>query len=448
MPDRPRRDAPTMPMPEATAIARRTGRRSTCSAGSVCVRRAGGGVVAAVTATLVAAPAPASPACRDYECVAIIESDAPCFTTFASVLPSAIAGDMTVVGMIECIDAPRPFRWTPENGLEVIDVPGTSEGELEDINENGVAVGWARMADDGGLVGLIVGESGVFETVEPPAGWGNLWFSAINESGDIAGVVSPPVSSAFSPVLYDSATASFEVFRNPPDTVRWSVFGVTEDRAILGSVQRASPSALDGALLRDGVVDFLETSPDAPFTVVQGMSSDGIVSGYGLPTPISPPVPLAWNEEGALIPIQGDPNGRSASVLGVAPDGWRVGGWLREGNDIITATWRLDGRIFAIEPDDRACDFGDRDEAVDMAAGGLLVAEAVHAETLAAVAVIMRAVESDTAPADFDCDGQVGFSDLLYVLWAAQTPTEHYADLSGDGTVDLDDVLLVLESWD
>jgi len=392
------------------------------------------------------ATASAPEVCRDYECVAIIETDVPCISSFARVTPAAINSAMTVVGKIECITSQTPFRWTPEEGLEFIDIPDMVSGALEDINESGVAVGWAGVSGVG-QVGVIVMADGTVETVSAPPGWGYLFFSAINESGDIAGTVTPPASSAASPVLYDPATATFEVFPHPPDTISWAVSGITEDRTILGSVQRLDPISLDGAMLRDGVVELLETDPDARFAVVEGMSVNGVISGYGFASTTSPARPLAWNEDGALIPIQGDPSGRSAAVRGVAPDGWRVGGWQRDGGDNITTTWRPDGWIFAIEPDDRACGFGDLDEAVDMAAGGLLVAEAVHAETNAAVAVVLRAVDAGTAPADLDCDGAVGFSDLLYVLWASQTAHETVADVDGDGDVNFGDILFVVQSW-
>ena len=90
-------------------------------------------------------------------------------------------------------------------------------------------------------------------------------------------------------------------------------------------------------------------------------------------------------------------------------------------------------------------------EATPAQIGGFLIGLRMKGETVTEIAAAATVMRELAAKVEVDCDGLVGFTDLLIVLnaWGPcpEPPVRCPADLDHDGDVDFDDLLILLSNW-
>ncbi|HWB19385.1 MAG TPA: DUF3466 family protein [Phycisphaerales bacterium] len=361
-----------------------------------------------------------------------------------------VCGYYTVCG----IGANRPFIWKPLPGdpdhgtFTTIPLPpGFTSGQANDINDNGVVVGYGQKTGLG--FRAFIYKDGVSTELPPfhgpdEQGWSNA--NAINNAGTVVGYRS--IGSRESPINPKTAflwnekngfTDLYPLLTGPNS----EALDIDEDGTIVGWTGIAFQSTDQAFVFRNGSVSYLPTLPGFagatprttsgsfvggsanflvgiqyyPRAVVwrNGFIHDlGILPGHDMSTA------LAINDRGQTVGVSSSLQGDATLVL------W-LGGETFDINNLL-----LDPKNFGLGA---IYDINDQ---------GIMCGSGIEFFTPSHIAVVLRPVKHSDGDVNGDC--AVNIDDLTSVIlgWGK---SHDPADLDQDGVVDAPDMLLVIENW-
>lgn len=374
----------------------------------------------------------------DYDVTVIrYDCDSPPFDS-SPTYATALNEHGHVVGYVDyCVIGPQlPFKWTPEDGLRLIELPaGAGRGRAVDVNDDDVIVGTVDYPGLG-FRGFSQ-ELGEEMVILPPAGTGG-WNQAVAINGN----------------LMVAGTRSIGDTLDPETGYCWNeTIGFTDIGVLSGPETHAEDIADDGTVLgwrgtgsttsiaflwRHGKTVELGPIPGGFSSLPTEMNSFGLVVGSGrVPmqgSPFGVPRAFKWiNGTFTLLPefdVSESSNATCVNRYGIIAGG--AGSavvWI--GDRIIDLNNLIDpgpGRFI-----DRAVGVNDR---------GAIVATGTDDGD--AVSFVLEPLARPAADISGDC--QVDRTDLGFVVRDWMTDNE-LADINNDGIVDAIDFLAVLAGW-
>ena len=408
-------------------------------------------LVAAIVALLVLTGQALAQPCGEYEVTAIIQApECPPFG-FPPTLPRGVNDVGWVVGNINsCAIGPdAAFLWTPEDGLEVLDMPPeATQSRAIDINNHPdrQIVGTVDISEVGTRAFLIDGEDlilipppggGTFSSVAAlnnqrqvvgstadgtPFSKAYIWSDGkmtlilptfgpksaglgVDDSGNVVGWMGNGIASDSHPFIWDGRTVS-DIGLAPNTFASWAK-AVNEVGVVLvrGEFDEGEPSdRLNGSFVfEDGMFTDLGTLPGYDVIAGLDLNNDSIVVGIARAVESSdePDIGFVWQ-----------------------------GGIMTNLNDLTPPGLNLQIQ---------------RAEGIN--SSGQIAARAVNADS-DVVAVLLTPVRGPLGDLNADC--QVGVADLLTLLahWGRCDNCEDCrADLNDDCVVGVVDLLILLANW-
>jgi uncharacterized membrane protein len=401
-------------------------------------RSALGAALPAMVIALLAA-SPASAQCR-YEVEVIPIPPAPPLGSVAH--PLAINDHGVVVGSYRRgVGFDKAFRWSPENGFELLEMPpGTRESVATDVNNNGIVVGILDITDDGyGNLGFVIdGEE--FFLIDPPEGnW--VEAEAVNEFGVATGFWAGDVAHAY--IWADGLFTDLGSWMNGANTYPKDI---TDRLQIAGRYEGDDWPKEYAVLWQDGELTELGVIPDAVgsqplgtnrFLDVAGQSTFVVGVAHELESRA-----FRWTPGEGLIDLGIFEGNEHAACIAVS-----------ETRQMIGRCWNgpAEGRSFVLHHDQMM----DLQELLIPGSGisGLRIAALnAHGAIVGygfndeddSTPFILHPVDSPEGDINTDC--VVDVSDLLLLLAEWGRP-DSPADINGDGIVNTLDLTLLLDQW-
>lgn len=356
------------------------------------------------------------------------------------------AGD--IGGTQNCLGGPdRPF--IIRDGVFIpIELPAeASGGTVTDISESGIVVGWVTGAPGSTAFHWIDGELTLVPG--PYSDTPYSLFEHINEAGQIAGRAIEPELGVPSLARFDLATGTFDVY------------GAEVGPYFSHPMAIAPSGRMAGAFRIPGF-----GAPHRPFVEAK----HEVFTRLELPVPGGDGEARAFDEASNTILGWADaPDGRAQASIWrdgthsflpmPEPSNWsRLDGWIDE-RQLYGAAWMVpEGTRTVVWVDEgTAVDFREMivvDYAwwdaglVDVAEDGRALANLAFRDDEGEYRYSTIVLEPVAPPlGDLDCDGVVGFEDLLRLI-ARWGPCDSCGyDLDGDGTVSHSDLWTLLGQW-
>jgi probable HAF family extracellular repeat protein len=334
----------------------------------------------------------------------------------------------------------QAFLWVPGAGLSVLPLPsGTLFPRAHDVDDDGLVVGNADLPRDG------LWSVGFVHDGTHPARLGTLpggdrsEAAAVNERGEIAGHWTAGTLPTACLWRDGRMIDLGPILASPRSKAR----DIADSGAVVGWMGSLSPW-VDGQafLLRDGVVRALGVPLGASSSSAEAVNERGEVVGWAIDFAAGRTRAFYWHE-GVMIDLGFLPGCRRCAALDIDDRG-RVVGCCWEPRT-VAFIWEPGARIL-VDLNDLVAD-----PDVHVAR-----AEAINASGWIAgtgegpsgpVAIVLTPL---AAGADLDGDGTVGISDLIELLarWGACPGSGACPwDLDGDSAVGGPDLALLLSGW-
>lgn len=389
--------------------------------------------------------------CGGYEVTAIIQAPKCPPFGYSPTLPSGLNDLGWVVGhVISCVIGPDvAFLWTPEGGLEALDMPpGASQSRAIDINNHPdrQIVGTVDISGLGTRAFLIDGEKLI--TIPPPDGGTFSSVAALNDQRQLVGTTADgtPYSKAY--IWEDGVMTIIEPTFGPRSAAR----DINEAGLVVGWMGTSTGVDSHAFVWNNGELQDLGLAPNTIAANARGISNTGQILIWGLFNDNDPARRLTGSflfENREFIDLGGLPaydvingaamNSRS-QVVGLAravessdePDIGFIweNGVMTNLNDLLAMGSQLHIQIA---------------EGINQA--GQITGRALDRNN-DVVGFILTPVEGPIGDLDMDC--QVGVKDLLILLgsWGpCDDCSDCSADLNGDCVVGVDDLLILLGKW-
>lgn len=213
----------------------------------------------------------------------------------------------------------HPVRWGPDGAVAALALPaGYGDSYAEDVNNDGVVVGYGLSGSAGFTRGLHWDAAGTFTELAPlPGGYTTSMAAAVNDSGTVVG-------TSLGGGLRDRAT-------------RWNADGTVTDLGILpgGIDSRANGVNSHGEVVgfargADAVLHAVRWAADGTMTVIGGAGSwADDVNDAGIAVGVSPVAgddrPAAWSADGTLTSLPVLPGDHSATARAINGSATAVG---------------------------------------------------------------------------------------------------------------------------
>ncbi|MFK7961495.1 MAG: hypothetical protein AB8G96_13330 [Phycisphaerales bacterium] len=332
--------------------------------------------------------------------------------------------------------------WRPGEPVTELPMPdGTTTSQAAGIDGQGRIAGDLRLSPGGGLARplawILDGED--LTLISPPPGASDIQVVGMDIDGTIAGQSQGPSVGMF---RWNAGRFTLIVPESPLELFFPS--GISDDGIIFGSTLDLATGRLMPMYAAGNEPTLLPLPAGRTSGFVTDCPSAEFIGGYTQLARGAPSQPLFWRDTEAS-PIAPPPN---------RPGSWRVRAidddgvvLVQGGSDGNFPTWAVvDGR--SVAPLQDLCDgfpIDSTDFLVWYARAEVLVGTAVDPGT--GITTVYRAVRRPGTAGDVDCDGFVGFGDVLNVLGSWSCTGERRADLNTDGAVDLADLQVILSNW-
>ena len=393
-------------------------------------------ILARVTAAALAAAAIASPArgqC-EYEVTMILAPDGP----FGP--PGTAGWGMNELGHVAgsyfpLLEEEQAFFWTQQDGFQSLPVlPGYVGARAVDINDAGDVVGW--MITEGSLNhhGVLWRDGEVIELGFPPTG-NSSQGHALNESGRLVGQWANTIMGPLHGFIWEDG----ELHDLGPTlgTDYSSADDIDRDGRIVGWMGESIFTSHAFLLEGDDVLD-LGLFPGTVSTKAKAVSDHGWIVGYGV-FEIGGRHAFLWRE-GTILDLGVLPGNEWSLAWDVNAVG-QIVGYCNKGLPEQAFFWQ-NGVMYDVDsliPVGLGIDTYDA-LAINNA-GQILCGAQTPSEANTIILTPVRVA------GDVDIDCHVGIFDLLFLLSEWGPCDGCPADLNRDGTVDVLDLLLVLQNW-
>jgi len=353
-----------------------------------------------------------------------------------STVATGMSDSGVVVGWAQYSQAPilRPWRWSASSGLEVLPLPaGFTLARAMDVNAAGVIAGDG--GGDGGKAWRLV--DGTFEIIEPLPGDTIGVAARLNAQGDVAGtsktssIVNPP--DVYLAGLGDGPELAF---------ANGQARAVNDARLVVGwtTANKAFRTNPGGATL------VLTGLPGKPLSYAYGVNAAGDFVGEAKQASGNGEVPFLHTDAGGTIEL-GNFGGNAAAVD--VNDARVVVGNHSTG---VPSPWRWterDGIVFlnALIPEGSTRLLS----SVRINDSGMILMRATDTATGDLFPVVLTPKRGPFV-GDLNGDGTVNGDDLAILLgsWglcSSKLGRPCPGDLNGDGEVDGDDLAILLGAW-
>lgn len=411
-----------------------------------------------VLSAAVAAPA-AGAACPAYEIVRTWTPTGLCAPgpdgqvtiRGGAIVPGATTA--WAVGTAGCDGAfSRRFRLRADGGVEVLSTAGSVEPL--DVTDDGRAIGTRFSFTIGGIESWRADpEPGApLVSIPPPRPLADLHLVQVNASGLAIGWGERADGSGRVAVAGDVALGTVHPFGfDIADAASSEAIAVADDGRIAGRFIDAGESRTR-PFVRDAagaiVLPRVPSGWGGP-AWASGLGTDPVLALGGATPDGTSSVPVLWMVDGAPVVLpRRDPDLGVGAVLEL-PDARYLGFRPADGSwplwdDVAAppralATLLFDARGAALPPSEGIAAVLDVDDE-----GRLLL----HLRDVAAGTDRLVLAAPSVEPADLDCDGRVGFTDLVVLIEAWGTCGEACPiDVDGDGAVGQVELVLLLSRW-
>jgi probable HAF family extracellular repeat protein len=381
--------------------------------------------------------APSLAACPRYEITAVFSQE--CGALFQTISGTGLNGLGHAVGFRRCDVGPnRAFAWYGSG--QVIDLPmppGTLSSRAQDINDAGWIVGEA--VGSGPSAFVHDGKQTILLGTLP--GGNSSAAEGLNSRGQIVGywgnTVTGPAPMAF--LWEDGVMRSLEADLGFPFS---EARDINDSGWITGWMSATGPAEGRAFILANGAVIDLGPIPGGTTSEGRAINERGDVAGAGI-VPDGEQLQLRafFYADGVAMNLGVLPGYARSQAYDVNDDRIVVGYCSQSDHQTNSAFVWQDGVMWNLNDvviDDlthvfvlkSATAINERGEILAYAAGRVLV-------VLSPAPLI----------GDLDCDGAVGFIDLLRLLSAWSGCASCDEDLNSDGTVDSVDLILLLANW-
>jgi probable HAF family extracellular repeat protein len=314
-----------------------------------------------------------------------------------------IADDGTVVGYFYLTSGPRRgFIYDPDSNQYTVLEPGAPGGwcQATGINSKSQVVGDRSLTDDSTLYQAFVWENGAFLNINTLKALRSS-AASITETGEITGWTgSAAYNNSFG---YEVADGRCNVL--PPIPGGYSSVGIAinDRRTIVGGGREST-----------GPFQFRTRA----FTRV-----NGVMLNLGALPDAKNSIAVAVNEANEIV--------GSSSVYPKNPSGFRPTLWRGTHMLDLIDFVQISGNVQHVT------------SAVDITDNGeiLLRGGDIYGDN---IAVVVRPMTRTSADLDHNC--RVDVQDLLHVI-ATWGPGESWSDITGDGVVNVEDLIMVLWNW-
>jgi uncharacterized membrane protein len=339
------------------------------------------------------------------------------------------------------------FSWTQADGLVPLPNLGSRPfGSANGANDTGTIVGTGATTFFGSSPLPIMWRGGAASQLPLPAGETLGRANDVNDAGVAVGSIGG--GSVEFGVVYEGGSASVITTTTVDGSFIRTAFAINDDSLVVGF-------GIDPALASRNVGFVYDMATDTAFEVgalpgrngalAFGVSDAGHVVGSSMLHQGSG-TPFIWTEAGGIVEIPLPVGTSSGSARGVNSAGWAVGTassafaipFLHDG----TSTYRLADLLPAGTGWDLSTNTSS--SATGISADGLIVGTGVLDGEVRAYAMIRTGCG---CVGDVDCDGLVGFMDLLDLLSKWGTDPGGAPDFDDDGIVGFPDLLLLLAAW-
>ncbi len=427
----------------AAASLGRSRARPARALGPVLVARAWDVVIALIAVGFGGPTMQAHAQCQ-YEIAHVLSYPIDCSISSVETYASAVNRHGTMVGRYKCPlwEDYKGFLWTTDDGVTALVPPAGVHSVIpSDINDAGVICG-TMVVDGVGDRGFIL-DNGVWTElppVVPESGWS--FANAISNSGVVVGrrQIGPYYAGApYNAYIWSPSTGFLDL--GVMSGGYSSAAGITESGIVVGYTGFQDS---DGFILQGGVPTFLGPIPGGITSKPNAATEDGTVVGAGAiqMEGYTYGVLRAFLWKGGTFTMLGTLPGHLGSVATSVRLGQVVGRSVGvNGNTNITYAFLWQNGVM--------------NDLSDLVVPALWITNAsiiAHDGSIMAYSglqlLLLKPIDPPVGDLDLDC--RVGIVDFLNLLtdWGpCPKGMDCFADLNGDGEVELIDLVLLLENW-
>ncbi len=211
-----------------------------------------------------------------------------------------------------------PVRWNADGQIMALPTPGGTEGQVRDINNQGVSAGYVLTPT--AAVPTRWDADGVPTTLQVPPGYRNGTAAAISDTGVVVGNWTTP-DNQYHAVRWDPNGQATDLGALPGET--WSMAdGISADGSIIvGSGFRTGANQAV-RWVNGGPITELE--PLGHSSGASRINKPGVAAGVLSETKTGPRIPATWDQNGTRHNLDW-PSPHSVWVYQISPTGYAVG---------------------------------------------------------------------------------------------------------------------------